>query len=227
VRSTRTFRRFDATVTLIHADWREVELVGDVLITDPPYGTENETGYGRKQNYGGAGRKIENDATTEEMFELLERAPQDRAAVFCSPRNQQEVWGGIADAGWRLTAWLIWDKTVPGLGAPIQYQHELIGLLTRSGKSIDTSIISVLSYYPESRKRPRENHPHQKPLALLQRLTKLYDVKSMVDPFMGSGTTPLACLLQNINCIGIEKDETYFKMACDRLEAECAQGVLF
>ena len=64
-------------------------------------------------------------------------------------------------------------------------------------------------------------HPTQKPVALFEYLLKTYSNENMTifDPCMGSGTTGVACKNLNRNFIGIEKDETYFKIAQDRIAA--------
>ena len=67
--------------------------------------------------------------------------------------------------------------------------------------------------------RERGQHPTQKPLDLLEYLVKTYSNENdtILDNTMGSGTTMLACKNLNRNGIGIEKDETYFKIAEDRV----------
>ena len=64
-------------------------------------------------------------------------------------------------------------------------------------------------------------HPTQKPVALFEYLLKTYSNENMTifDPCMGSGTTGVACQNLNRKFIGIEKDETYFKIAQDRIAA--------
>lgn len=63
-------------------------------------------------------------------------------------------------------------------------------------------------------------HPSQKPLELLEYLVKTYTNEDdlVLDNCMGSGTTGIACIKLDRNFIGIEKDETYFNIAKDRLE---------
>jgi site-specific DNA-methyltransferase (adenine-specific) len=65
------------------------------------------------------------------------------------------------------------------------------------------------------------NHPTQKPVALFEYLLKTYSNEGMTifDPCMGSGTTGVACKNLNRNFIGIEKDEGYFKIAEQRINA--------
>ena len=66
-----------------------------------------------------------------------------------------------------------------------------------------------------------QQHPSQKPTVLFEYLLKTYSNENMTifDPCMGSGTTGVACKNLNRNFIGIEKDETYFKIAQDRIAA--------
>ena len=63
-------------------------------------------------------------------------------------------------------------------------------------------------------------HPTQKPVALFEYLVKTYTNEGYVvlDNCMGSGTTAIACLNTNRNFIGFELDETYFKIANERIE---------
>lgn len=63
-------------------------------------------------------------------------------------------------------------------------------------------------------------HPTQKPLALMEYLVRTYSNEGdlILDNCMGSGTTGLACLKNNRNFIGIEKEEKYFKIAKERME---------
>ena len=73
------------------------------------------------------------------------------------------------------------------------------------------------------------NHPSQKPLTLMRKLiidnTKVGDI--IFDPFMGTGTTILACIKENRNYIGCEINSKTFKIASDRLSNYKLQKVLF
>ena len=67
-----------------------------------------------------------------------------------------------------------------------------------------------------------ENHPTQKPVALLERIIKASSNPgdTVLDPFMGSGTTGKMAVLNNRKFIGIELDDTYFKIAKERISKE-------
>jgi site-specific DNA-methyltransferase (adenine-specific) len=85
----------------------------------------------------------------------------------------------------------------------------------------------------------KNDHPTQKPLALLQELVTLFTDpgETILDGFAGSGTAGVACIRLGRQFIGIEKDPKYFALACDRLRAEesgstlaaqrAGQGALF
>jgi site-specific DNA-methyltransferase (adenine-specific) len=72
-------------------------------------------------------------------------------------------------------------------------------------------------------------HPTEKPLSLMKQLVSLFTQPEelVCDPFMGSGTTGIACLDLGRKFIGIERDEKYFDLACKRLEAAHRQPKLF
>lgn len=77
------------------------------------------------------------------------------------------------------------------------------------------------------------NHPKQhmtqKPIALMLELVQLFSSRgdTILDPFMGSGTTGVAAIQLGRKFIGIERDPRYFEIACKRIEQAVAQGHLF
>ncbi len=72
-------------------------------------------------------------------------------------------------------------------------------------------------------------HPAEKPVALFERFIRVSSKENdvILDPFLGSGTTAIACKRNNRNCIGIEMSEKYFNLAKERVDGELKQGVLF
>jgi site-specific DNA-methyltransferase (adenine-specific) len=72
-------------------------------------------------------------------------------------------------------------------------------------------------------------HPTEKPLPLLLAWVEQFTRpgETILDPFMGTGVTGLACLKRGRAFIGIEQDPHYFDLACRRLRTEYAQGNLF
>jgi DNA modification methylase len=66
----------------------------------------------------------------------------------------------------------------------------------------------------------------QKPPELLAQLVRKGDPQTVCDPFMGSGSTGIACIRTGRKFVGIEKDARYFEIARQRLENELRQGML-
>lgn len=71
-------------------------------------------------------------------------------------------------------------------------------------------------------------HPTQKPIALMAWCIQgLGDPRTILDPYMGSGTTGIAAVQRGCGFIGIELNARYFDAACKRIEEAHAQGRLF
>jgi site-specific DNA-methyltransferase (adenine-specific)/modification methylase len=71
-------------------------------------------------------------------------------------------------------------------------------------------------------------HPTQKPLNLMRWcIDWVKNSQTILDPFMGSGTTGVAAIQMGRKFIGIERDERYFEIACKRIEHEISQPQLF
>ena len=73
----------------------------------------------------------------------------------------------------------------------------------------------------------RGDHPTQKPIGVMQWVISHTEGDLILDPFMGSGTTGVACINMNRKFIGIEKERKYFDVACERIDAAARQGKLF
>ena len=184
----------------------------DVVITDPPYGIKMDKGF---EGFGGFGTPIARrqypdawdkqrpDATTFSM--ILRRC------------NLALIFGGnfFADILPMSTHWVVWDKlnTMPSFG-----DCELIW--TSSGrKSVKKETIEYNGLLGKEESRV---HPTQKPVRLLRLLIADYSnsADTILDPFMGSGTTLRAAKDLRRKAIGIEIEEKYCEIAAKRLEQE-------
>lgn len=200
--------------TLYLGDCREVmPKVGRIsaVITDPPYGTETIIvgGYNRNND------TIANDkdlSVVEEAFRVIGFQWVNLwILAFYSPRVENEFYKATSWMTRRAT--IIWDKKAPGLGGKgIRFQHESIAVFSCGIPEKYGSIFSVLSHY-----RDAEKHPHQKPIELMKRLINATPGEVVLDPFMGSGTTGVACAKLGRKFVGIEFDEKHFSTACDRI----------
>ncbi|OZE90240.1 hypothetical protein CH296_28175 [Rhodococcus sp. 14-2496-1d] len=206
----------DDLVTLYHGDCLQLEewLIADVLVTDPPYGSDSTTyGYGRRQNNGDGtqreGKQIANDWSTDARDSVLARWGARPALVFASPRLPEPP-GEWSDR-------LVWDKKRPGMnGGPWRYRHESIYVTAGFVRTSNESM-SILTAWPD-----QKDHIHAKPLTLMTSLVGCAPEGVIADPFAGSGTTLVAAANLGRRAIGIEIEERY----CELLAGRLAQGAL-
>lgn len=178
----------------------------DAVVTDPPYGI-GITRSNRLAVSRGMGGKSWDDETPDDVLlaDLIERSTQ---AIF---------WGGNYFALPPARCVLVWDKQNDG--------RDFADL-----EMAWTNIDAVARIY---RKRPMnmdggKEHPTQKPISLMRWcIDKLDNPQSILDPYMGSGTTGIAATQMGCKFIGIERDQDYFKIACKRIEEAQRQGDMF
>ncbi|AVJ50711.1 hypothetical protein SEA_OGOPOGO_72 [Mycobacterium phage Ogopogo] len=207
----------DDQVTLYHGDCLEIDawLAADVLVTDPPYGTQFSAdnpngGYGRRQNAdnGRVGFVIANDGTTETRDAALTLWGSRPALVFGSPRLPDPP-GNWADR-------LVWDKKRPGMnGGPWRYRHESI-FVTAGFERRDNETTSILTAWPD-----QSQHIHAKPLGLMTSLVNCAPPGVIADPFAGSGSTLVAARNLGRKAIGVELEERYCEIIARRLDQMC------
>lgn len=190
--------------TLYLGDCREVmPVLGpvDAVVTDPPYGIGAAKGigkYGRRRGFTGD----------------WDDAPADLTGL---PSVPSIIWGGNYFPLSPSRAFLVWDK---GAG----FRNRNFAEAELAWCSYDANA-RVFSYDPLARgDYKQKKHPTQKPVALMQWcLGFLPDAKLILDPFMGSGTTGVACVKAGRSFIGVELDPDYFEIACQRIRDAYAQ----
>ena len=218
----------ESGITLYHGDCLEIlPLFGGVecVVTDPPYGTKiDRDGYGRRQNNratnGKVGVHIAGDEDLTAFEKMLASANPQLLCTFGSPKKSAEMLAVINAAGLSVTAEIVWDKNIPGLGGGIRYQHENIYIATRSKFEGNGQLFSVMRETSVSR---GGEHPHEKPTALVGKLLCYMGRTLVCDPFAGSGTTLRAAKDLGWQAIGIEVNEAYCEIAARRM----SQGVLW
>ena len=205
----------DESCTIYHGDCRELLplIGGGVLVTDPPYGIA-------LQSHGTLFRgmsAIVGDGTTDVGQWACNWAEQAGlpAVVFASP---MKPWAGK----WRQ--YLVWDKGgAVGIGGDRdtcwKQSWELVQI-ARTGKLAGQRDEAVLRYMVNSQNSV--DHPAAKPVELMRYLLWKVGGETILDPFMGSGTTLRAAKDLGRKAIGIEIEERYCEIAAKRL----AQAVL-
>ena len=198
---------------LWHGDCREIlpTLPGcDLILTDPPYGI----GADRQRNsqkdgwvdYGAEGWDKERPASW--LFGLM----QEKA-------KECVIWGGnyFADLLPPSMRWLVWDKGQRNFSlADCEFAWSSQQLAAR-----------VLTLPRVEALKDGKEHPTQKPVRLMAWCLDMHPkAKTVCDPFMGTGTTGVACVQSGRRFIGIERERHYFEIACRRIEQAATQGQL-
>jgi len=171
-----------------------------LILTDPPYGISYASnpiiGKGKKASNHEA-KDWDEDSPPAWLFGLM-----------AEKADHMIVWGGNHFPLPPSRGWLSWFKPD---GPPTMSHFELawtnIDMLTRQ---FERSIAATNS--------ERMGHPTQKPILLMEWCIGMAPKADVVlDPFMGSGTTGVACANQGRGFIGIERDAEYFDLACRRI----------
>jgi hypothetical protein len=185
---------------------RMVELPeGWAILTDPPYGIGMDGGKVGRSEYD----KKNWDNSAPDVGWILESG---LPAI---------VWGGNYFNVPPSDKWLVWDKR----NDPTTFADCELAWTNAPGA---VRVFRWLWSGPYQQKREQRWHPTQKPVALMQWcLGFLPDAQTILDPFMGSGTTLVACAKLGRKGIGIELDPDYFQIACDRVQKAYDQPDLF
>lgn len=187
----------------------------DLLCTDPPYGIGEARGKNRKRGHRAPARDYG-------VSNWDDSPPSD--ALLSSLRSIATwnlLFGGNFFSLPPSPCWLVWDKT--GQAATDFADVELAWTNYTGAARLKRHLWSGYWQQDMSRKEERV-HPTQKPLAVMSWAIGLCPERptSVLDPFMGSGTTLRACKDLGIRCVGIEREEKYCDIAARRL----GQGVL-
>lgn len=193
----------------------------DAVVSDPPYGIGWTRGVNAARN-SKAHEGIINDEDTSARDKLLDALREIPAIVFGSfyapypPRTKQVlVWNKPPDSGLvgSVTGFRRDAEPIFLVGDwPVRTCEKSSVLRTLRGQSCIVS---------------ETGHPHTKPVDLMRELIELVPFGTILDPFMGSGTTGVACVKLGRRFIGIEIEPKYFDIACRRIEEAYKQPDLF
>ena len=206
--------------TLYHGDCREVlPLLGafDLILTDPPYGIGEAAGKNKSRNQLAKARDYGND-------EWDSKPPPAWVIELIRAKAQWQIlFGGNYYSLPPSSCWLVWDKDNSGDFADCELAW------TNLPKAVRRLVWrwNGMLQQDMANKEVRE-HPTQKPVAVMRwALLQAKDAQAVCDPFMGSGTTGIACALEGRDFVGIERERKYFDIACERIARAQAQGQMF
>lgn len=204
--------------TLYRADCREVLPLlpkVDACVTDPPYGIGADLGAGKSAQKW-------SEVTGENRWDEAP-PPAELLAAIVGKARHSIVWGGNYFSLPPSSCWLIWDKQTAGITTFADCEVAW----TNIPKAM--RLLRHLWSGPYMKVREDRHHPTQKPLDVMRwAIGHLPEPnRTILDPFMGSGTTGVAAVKLGRSFIGIEVDPGYFETACKRIEAAYAQPDFF
>lgn len=203
-------------ITIYHGDCREIlPTLGpvDLVLTDPPYGVSLENhgrGDGRRRDVDWTIAGDQDTTLGQEIIDYCRsRWP---IAAFASPRRP---WAGE----WR--SFLVWHKPGVGVGGDPELcwmaDWELIQVA--NNRKLEGPKESAVIRWPVS-SASFSDHPCAKPVGLCRKLIQKLGGETILDPFMGSGTTLRAAMDLGRKAIGIELEEKWCEIAAKRLSQQ-------
>lgn len=201
--------------TLYHGDCLEILPTlpkVDAVITDPPYGIGKD---GQKETTGGHGGR--------KAHEFLEwdaiRPPARAFELMLAAADKHVIWGGnyFADLLPATGKWFVWDKgqRINQSDGELAWTHENGALRICTMNRVELLLDGT-------------EHPTQKPVRLMVWCIEQIKASGVVlDPYMGSGTTGVACAQMGRAFIGVERERKYFDIACERIDNAYRQQRMF
>lgn len=185
----------------------------DAVITDPPYGL------GDKWQGGKANTKASwklNNGGSEMGWDAV--APIETVLTLAEFADDAIIWGGNYFPLPPARGWLLWDKIV---------REFTSGHAEMAWTTLDQPI-RAFNFAHAQLAGEGKSHPTQKPLSLMKWcIGFLPNAETIIDPFMGSGTTGVAAVQMGRKFIGIEREPKYFDIACERISNAQKQQTLF
>jgi DNA modification methylase len=183
----------------------------DAVITDPPYGIGKD---GQRKSTGSHGGRKEYDFLGWDSA----RPDADVFHLILAAAERKIIWGGnyFADLLPATGKWLAWDK-----GQRINQADGELAWTSQDGA------LRIFTLNRVAIATDGAVHPTQKPVALMEWcIGQAGNPLTVLDPFMGSASTGVACMNLCRSFIGIEREPKYFDVACRRIEDAQRQGRL-
>lgn len=203
---------------LINADCREVLPLlpkVDSVVTDPPYGMEFRSNH---RSVRPKFHAIANDDSTDALDWACGLDVRHSKYIFCRWDNLRDVPKPKSCVTWVKNNWSMGD-----LNGEHARQTEVALFYPGPNHSFPAGRPSDVINAPRT---GNEWHPTEKPVQLMWHVAR-WTLGTILDPFMGSGTTGVACVKLGRKFIGVEIDPKYFDIACKRIRDAYAQPDMF
>ena len=203
----------------------------DAVITDPPYGINTKSdGSGKLSPWGDL---VNSAFWYAEWIRLARGRLQAAGGAMWTCLNWRSLvtfQKAAIDAKWAIESLMVWDKECigPGGSRGLRPSYELVALFVDGDFSIEDRGIADVQRFKWSSLKPN-GHPAEKPESLMRFLVEAAsrEAGTVLDPFMGSGTTAVAAIAKGRRFVGIEQDREWFDRACERIDNAYRQARLF
>ena len=184
----------------------------DLVVTDLPYLVDY-----RDRD----GRKVRNDDTADavlgvfpELYRVMK--PDSYLVLFCGWVAIAQFSDAWSKAGFSVGGHLVWSKDYVSNAKHVQYRHESAWLLTKGTPEHNGKALPDVMNWTYSGNR---HHPTEKAVEVIAPLIRAFSKPgdTVLDPFLGSGTTAVAAALNGRNAIGIELESKYCDLAKSRV----------
>ncbi|MDD3050159.1 MAG: DNA methyltransferase [Candidatus Cloacimonetes bacterium] len=217
----------------------------DLIVTSPPYNLKNSTGNGMKDGRGGKWKNAElvngyahhNDCMPHNEYvewqrsclnEMMRLIPENGAIFY---NHKWRVQNGLLQdrqdivSGLPIRQIIIWKRKGginfnPGYFLPT---YEVIYMITKPKFRLKPKV-NALGDVWEFKQEMNNPHPAPFPVSLIDRIISSTYAKTVLDPFMGSGTTAIAALMNNCNYLGIEISPEYITLSNERIANFQSEG---
>lgn len=180
------------------------------LVTDPPYGIADKWRGGFNEKHGWGKAKTESVLRNEWDDKPLDQQAID---ILLASAKEAIIWGGNYFPLPPSRCWFVWNKP----------ERNFTLAEAELAWTNRDNVVRVIDYQRSDQGRV---HPTQKPLEVMRWCVEKTK-GGVIDPFMGSGTTGVACAKLGRPFIGIELDPGYFNIACRRIEQAYLQPDMF
>ena len=192
-----------------------------LMVTDPPYGVEYNAEWRKESGLCNSGSfgKVTNDDNAD-WTEAWKLSPSDICYVYHASIKTVIVYNSLVSAGYEPINLIVWNKSSFCIGRgdyhhkyePIWYMHKKGKNHLWAGSRKESTVWDI-----NKPSKTETIHSTQKPIECMSTPIKNHTAREIYDPFLGSGTTMVACHQLNRICYGMEISEQYCQVIVDRM----------
>ena len=201
--------------------------IADMMFTDPPYGVEYDGGHFHSGNVNTkrAREKLKDDDSADIYFSFLPFAlsvVDGPCYMWHADSKARDVYNAVHDNECVVHALIVWHKTnatYAAMNAQYKQRHEPCLYFKPKGSTLRwCGATTEATVWNQDRDGINDLHPTQKPVALAAKAIGNHDATTILDAFLGSGSTLIAAEQLNRKCYGMEIDPAYCDVIVQRWE---------